>query len=275
MKHIVDIDDLKLHYDDRGAAGAAVLFIHGLGETGDSWRFQQEFFEKKFRIITPDLRGHGKSGDGQEKITIRRFADDCLALLDFLGIGKAHFVGHSMGGLISQEVAAHQPERMLSMTLSASAGFYPPPVGTEGLEERLHNIDHLPMTDFAGKIVAGACHQETGNTIRRELAAMFAANRKESYRQATISTLRSDYRRFHGEMQVPVLILVGDSDRTTPPEYARYLYRAINGARMRILSRSAHMCKLENPAEYNQALEEFLEGVARQAVEAAAKGGRS
>lgn len=272
MKHIVSINGLKLHYDDRGT-GAAVLLIHGLGETGDSWRCQQEFFAKKFRVITPDLRGHGESGDGQEKITIRRFADDCLALLDFLGIRMAHFVGHSMGGLISQEVAAHQPERMLSMTLSASAGFYPPPVGTEGLEERLHNIDQMTMTEFAGKIVAGACHQETGNEIRAELTAMFAANRKESYRQATISTLRSDFRSFHGMMQMPALILVGDSDKTTPPEYGRYLYGAIAGARMKILSRSAHMCKLENPAEYNQALEGFLESVVRQTVEVDREGG--
>lgn len=272
MKHTVNIDGLKMRYDDRGA-GAAVLLIHGLGETGDSWRCQQEYFEKKFRVIAPDLRGHGESGDGQEGITIRRLADDCLALLDFLGIGQAHFVGHSMGGLISQEVAAHQPERMLSMTLSASAGFYPPPMGTEGLEERLRNIDQMTMAEFAGKIVTGACHPATGNEIRNELTAMFAANRKESYRQATISAIRSDFRRFHGNMQLPVLILVGDSDRTTPPEYARYLHGAITGARLRILSRSAHMCKLENPAEYNQALEVFLEDVARQTVSNAAEGG--
>jgi len=254
---LATVNGIELYYEDRGK-GPVLVFVHGLGENSNSWKYQMEFFEKTFRVIAMDLRGHGKSADGEEPITMTLFADDVLALLEGLGIKKAHFVGHSMGGLINQEIAAHHGSSMQTMVLSDAAGFYPPPFGTTGLEERLRRIDTMSMDDVAQAIVDVACCPTAPAAIKAEVKEMFAANRKVPYRQATIATLKADYRPYHSQMTMPTLLLVGQYDQTTPLSYAQFLNAAIPGSKLQIIPGAAHMTKLENPTAYNRAVAEFL-----------------
>ena len=251
------VNGVQLYYEEQGQ-GPALVFIHGLGENASSWKFQKDYFSRSFRVIAMDLRGHGQSGDGDEFITMELFARDVLALLTSLGISRAHFVGHSMGGLIIQEIASRYPERILTMTLSDAAGFYPPPFATTGLEERLKRLENLSMAEVADAIANVACRAGIPEAEKTPIRDMFAANRREPYRQSTISTLKADYREFHSRMTAPTFLLVGELDVTTPLDYAQYLNKAIAGSKLEIIPAAAHMTKLENPAFYNRALAEFL-----------------
>ena len=94
-----NINGINMYYEEKGQ-GPAFVFIHGLGESAESWHFQTDYFSKGFHTLAMDLRGHAKSEDGDITITLDLFAADVIALLDHLGIEKAHFVGHSMGGVI-------------------------------------------------------------------------------------------------------------------------------------------------------------------------------
>jgi pimeloyl-ACP methyl ester carboxylesterase len=254
------INGIDLYYEEAGQ-GDAIVFIHGLGENASSWRHQISYFGQNHRVVAMDLRGHGRSGTGDEFITMELMARDILALLDYLRIERAHFVGHSMGGLISQEIAAHHSERMLTMILSDSAGYYPPPLGTTGLETRLENIENMTMAEMAEIIAKGACRPGAPAELREEVRNLFAANRKEPYRQATISTLKADYRDYHRKMVLPTLLMVGEFDQTTPLAYAEFLKSVLAFSRLAIIPEAAHMTKLENPQEYNRLLGEFLQGV--------------
>ena len=254
------INGIKLYYEDAGQ-GQAIVFIHGLGENSSSWRHQIAEFSKQYRVIAIDLRGHGQSEYNEEFITMELFASDVLTLLKQLHIDKAHFVGHSMGGLINQEIAAHNLDKMLTMTLSDCAGFYPPPMGTTGLETRLHNIDTMPMSKMAEIIANAACRVDAPETVKDEVRVMFSANRQPPYRQSTISTLKADYREFHSKMLLPILLMVGEFDQTTPLEYAEFLHSVLRGSQLKIIPAAAHMTKMENPKEYNLVLAEFLKGV--------------
>ncbi|WP_406678621.1 alpha/beta fold hydrolase [Moorella sp. ACPs] len=254
---LTEVNGIKLYYEDMGA-GPALVFIHGLGENADSWENQITLFKKTFRTIAMDLRGHHRSENGNEFITMALFASDILALLDQLGIQKAHFVGHSMGGLICQEIAAHNQERMLSITLSDATSFYPEPMATTGLEERLKRIDTLPMTEVGAAIARAACRPDIDAETLAKVTAMFQLNRPVPYRQATISTLKADYRQYLSQIKVPTLILVGEKDATTPLDYAQLLNKEIKGSKLQIIPEAAHMTKIENPKAYNLALAEFL-----------------
>ena len=254
------INGIDLYYEEAGQ-GETIIFIHGLGENASSWRHQLGHFSPNYRVVAMDLRGHGRSGDGEEFITMELFSRDILQLMDYLQIERAHFVGHSMGGLISQEIAAHHPERMITMVLSDSAGYYPPPLGTTGLETRLANIERLTMEEMADVIAAGACRSGAPSEVLQEVKNLFAANRKEPYRQATISTLQADYRAFHNNMQMPALLLVGEYDQTTPLAYAEFLQSALAASRLAVIPNAAHMTKLENPQEYNRLVGDFLRGI--------------
>lgn len=259
------INGIDLCYKDQGS-GPALVFIHGLGENAASWDAQIDFFSQTFRTITPDLRGHAQSGDGDQFITMSLMAEDIIALLQSLDIEKAHFVGLSMGGLLCQEIAKTHRSMILTMTLADAAGFYPEEMSGPGLEVRLNRIDTLPMQELGELIAIAACRPDPDPEVFEKARKMFQANRQAPYRQATYSTLKADYRDVHAAMaDIPVLILVGELDKTTPLAFAQYLNVHLQNSKLQIIPNAAHMSKMENPQAFNRALLEFLTPFAPQA----------
>lgn len=256
-----EINNIKMHYEDVGK-GMPLVFIHGLGEWSQSWHHQVGYFKKQYRVITVDLRFHGQStNDDAVTITMALFTKDVMDLMDRLGIQKAVYIGHSMGGLICQEIAAHYRQRMLAMVLSDSAGYYPPPFATEGLQERLEYLKTATMEDMAELVAQKCCNPYVTPEVRQEIKELFLHNEIEPYRQATIATFQADYRPYHKQMDVPALMIVGQYDKTTPLSYAEYLESVLPVSRIAIIPDAAHMTKVENPQGYNEALEGFLKEI--------------
>jgi 3-oxoadipate enol-lactonase len=255
----IKINNVQLNYEEKGS-GMPLVFIHGLGECMQSWDHQVTFFCRRYRIINLDLRAHGQSSnDDAEIITIALLAKDIIELLHKLGIEKAVFIGHSMGGLICQEIALHYPESAIAFVLSDAAGFYPPPFSTVGLRERLAYLKTADMEDLAEMVAEKCCAPQTSREVRQEIKELFLHNKPESYKQATIATFEADYRAYHKQMNFPFLLLVGEYDQTTPPAYAEYLKKALPKAQLAVIPEAAHMSKVENPQEYNRLLSQFLE----------------
>lgn len=257
------INGINMYYEDRGQ-GPAFVFIHGLGENAPSWRFQTDFFSSSFRTIAMDLRGHGRSEDGTVPITLDLFANDVISLLDYLDIPKAHFIGHSMGGVILQEIAARYPERILSLILSSTAGYFEPPANTTNLELRLQRIDTMPMSEIGALIAKVACapdFEEREPAIFAEIKETFQQNRTIPYRQATLATFGTDladHRAASVQIKVPTFMMVGELDVTTPLADSFNLLKLIPGSKLQILRNAAHLTKYEVPQEYNRAVAEFL-----------------
>jgi len=266
-----EVNGIKLYYEDKGQ-GPAFVFVHGLGENTPSWRFQTDFFSQTFRTVALDLRGHARSEDGSVPITLDLFAADVIGLLDYLGIDKAHFIGHSMGGVILQEIAALYPERILSLILSSTAGFFEPPANTTNLELRLNRIDTLPMSEIGTLIAKVACapdFEERQPVIFAEVQETFQQNRTVPYRQATVATFGTalaDHRASSAQIKVPTLIMVGELDLTTPLPDSINLLKLIPGSKLQILRNAAHLTKYEVPQEYNRAVAEFLAPFEPEAV---------
>lgn len=253
----INVNGIDMYYEDKGV-GTPLVFIHGLGENAESWKYQMDVFSKDFRVIAMDLRGHYRSDDGDEFITMEIYADDVIALVEKLGIDKAHFVGLSMGGLICQEMTKKYQDRMISMTLSDAAGFYPEEMRTTGLEERLDRIDNVSMEEIGEVIGKAACKSNVDNKILKEAIHMFQLNRKKPYREATYSTLKADYRDIHKDIKVPTFITVGELDPVTPVAFSEYLNSHIRDSKMKIIPDASHLSKMDNYSEYNKALYEFL-----------------
>lgn len=105
---------LKLHCVDVGSSDEVILFLHGLGAHSHSWDEQIEFFKQAYRVIVPDLRGHGHSPLGNEDFSFELCADDIYHLLQELNIQKVHLCGFSLGGMIAFEFAVKYPEMLHS-----------------------------------------------------------------------------------------------------------------------------------------------------------------
>lgn len=251
------VNGISMYYEEKGE-GTPLVFIHGLGENADSWKYQMDTFSKDFRVVAMDLRGHHRSEDGEKFITMELYADDVMSLMDELEIEKAHFVGLSMGGLICQEMTKKYQNRMISMTLSDAAGFYPEPMSTTGLDERLDRIDKMPMVELGELIARAACKASVDEKILGEAIEMFQLNRPKPYRQATFSTLKADYRQIHSNIDIPTYITVGELDPVTPIEYSEYLNKHIRNSQMRIVEDASHLSKMDNYSEYNKVLYDFL-----------------
>lgn len=251
------INGINIYYEDIGE-GPVLMFIHGLGENAESWRYQIDVFSKSFRVIAMDLRGHHRSEDGNEEISIPLFATDIISLMNYLDIYNAHFIGLSMGGLICQELTINNQDRMLSMTLSDSAGYYPEPMSTVGLKKRLQRIDSMSMEELGELIARTACKPNVDKDILQKAIGIFGLNRYIPYRQATYATLKSDYRKYHKDIFIPTFISVGEKDPVTPIEFSQYLNENIVGSKMQIIPDASHLSKMDNAPKYNLALAEFL-----------------
>src|SRR6185369_3871214 len=119
---VLNIGDVALRYRFDGPADAPVLVLsNSLGTDLTMWYPQIPSFARTFRVLRYDTRGHGQSGVGRERCTIERLGGDVLALLDALGIERAHFCGLSMGGATGMWLGVHAPDRIARLALCNTA----------------------------------------------------------------------------------------------------------------------------------------------------------
>jgi 3-oxoadipate enol-lactonase len=239
---------LELSYFEHGA-GEALVLIHGLGGTADSWRSQVEALSGNYRVIALDLRGHGQSGFRiDEPLTMRTLATDVMALIKHLGIEQAHFCGVSMGGMIALEIFVRYGLRVQSLILGDTTAFFPPP---RARQELLAHFDNLNMGEWGPWLTPRLLRRGAPEEMRREVAHMLAANRRTPYRQGLIATFDADYRWVLPQIEVPTLILVGEEDQATPFAYAKYLHKNIKHSVFQVISQAGHCANLENSGEFN------------------------
>jgi pimeloyl-ACP methyl ester carboxylesterase len=117
---IASVKGLNFHYEWHGT-GETLVLVSGTGMSGEHWKiFQVPDLSKRFRVLTWDHRGTGQSDKPDEHYSTRMFADDCVGLLALLGVKRAHFLGHSMGGRVCQWIAIDHPEVVANMVLSGT-----------------------------------------------------------------------------------------------------------------------------------------------------------
>lgn len=247
-------------YEERGQ-GAALVLLHGVGGDAACWRPQLEAFGLRYRAIAWNMPGYGGSAP-LAGMTFPALASALLGLLDDLGVERAHLVGHSMGGMVAQEVAASCPERLLSLALVATSAAFGRPDGEwqRGfLESRLGPLDRgRSMAELASAVVAGLVGatpdpQGVAQAIR-SMSAVPAA----TYRAALHCLLTFDRRAALGQIRVPALLLAGERDQVAPPAMMARMAARIAGARHAVLAGAGHLANLEQPTAFNRALADFL-----------------
>lgn len=251
-------DGGELAFVDGGGPAPALLLLHGFSDTSRSFSLLEPHL-RGWRLVIPDLRGHGDSSPLPASFTLDDHAADMAALADALSLGRVPAAGHSMGSLLALRMAAREPERAAGLVLLAGAlaldlaDDHPVVAGIARLEDPIpanepffddwHACDDRVPRDFL-------------SDVAREARAMPAAGWR-----STLAMLReADMARDAASVTCPVLALCGEADPLFGQRHRRRLAGVMPGAIVRVLA-CGHNPHWEAPAEVAAAMAGFLVGV--------------
>ena len=255
-------DLLTPAYRKVGDGPEIILYLHGIGGDRTSFDAQIGAFGPRFAHVAWDMPGYGDSAALPET-TFPALAEAVVRLLDELGAHHAHVVGHSMGGMIAQELATSHQDRIASLVLSATSPAFGKPGGDwqqKFLAARLKPLDDgKTPADLAPAIVealVGEAPNEDG--VRAALASMSGIT-SEAYRAALTCLVGFDRRDTLGDIAVPTLLVAGERDETAPPKVMQRMAEGIVAAQYVCLPGAGHLANLEQPEAFNAALAAFFD----------------
>jgi pimeloyl-ACP methyl ester carboxylesterase len=253
-------DIVKLHYVEAGQ-GTPVVLLHGFPLSCAIWREQIRDLSQSYRVITPDLRGHGASPVPTGIYEMSHLAGDVLALLDVLHIRQAFIIGHSMGGYVTLAAWRLAPLRFLGMGLVASHAAADSEEGRHGryrMAEKLGSegsqvaVDAmLPKIFAAGQSLDSPLVEQVRQLIvNTSCNGMIGAQKGMAARPDSTDLLPT--------INVPSLVLAGGRDQIIPIERARATATAMPRSTLAIIDEAGHMPMLECPAATTAAIRNFL-----------------
>jgi pimeloyl-ACP methyl ester carboxylesterase len=258
------LPDVDLHYEVYGD-GAPLVLIPGFAAGAWIWSKQIGPLATKFRVVTFDPRGIGKSSFKGETITMRLLAADTAALLQALSIERAHVLGVSFGGFVAQEFALAYPDATRSLSLCCTSYG-----GPKHVAPSLDTLTAVLSTDGFN----------TEGRIRRNLLPAFSPDFarsqpnqvdeviklrlenpivEEAYRAQLAAGLGFNAELRVGAIKAPTLVLSGDADAIVPAQNSRNLAAQIPGARLRLVAGGSHLFFIEQSDDFNRTVVEFLE----------------
>ena len=273
-----DVKFLDLHGDrvaflDEGQ-GEVVLLLHGMAGSSATWRSVIGPLSRKYRVIAPDLIGHGQSAKPRSDYSLGAFAVFLRDLLDELGVTSATIVGHSLGGGVAMQFTYQHPDYCQRLILISSGG-----LGQEvGWALRLLSA---PGAELILPIIAPSPVLAGGEKVRSWLArfgiqtprgdeiwSAYSSFADKETRHSFLRTLRSvvDYRgqsvsalnRLGVKADTPTMAIWGDQDAIIPVEHAFAAHEARPGTRLEVLTGVGHFPQVEKPTEVVDLIDDFI-----------------
>ena len=254
---VARVGGLRIGYDLVGESGPPVVFLHGVGSDRSVWEEQLRDLGRDHRALALDFRGHGESEPPAWKIDRAGFAADVAGLLDALGLGSAHVVGLSMGGVAALETYRLYPERVRSLVLADTFARYPG--WEEGMARRERDLATMSMREIAEARIPSCLRPQPDPAKLRAAIEQMARKDKRVYAESSAATWSPDYRALLAEVRAPTLVLWGEHDTLTPRALSEELRDHIPGARLVVIPAAGHISNLDNPAAFNAAVWEFLQ----------------
>jgi 3-oxoadipate enol-lactonase len=256
------IERTAVEIDTPTGGGDAVLMIHGLGGTSNTWTALSPAFQR-FRMLRFDLPGSGRSNRVEGPLSIERFVQAALRVLAAGSAERAHVVGHSLGTTVALHLAARDPERVRSLALFGPVLAPPDParVALRARGEQARKDGVAGMQAIADALVQAATSAET--KAKRFSAVAFI--RESLMRQdpdgyaRTCEALAAADPADAARIRCPTLLVTGEEDVVAPPQSARGLAERIAGSRLEVLRGCGHWAPIEKPDDCIELLRRFYE----------------
>jgi pimeloyl-ACP methyl ester carboxylesterase len=282
---VTEMSYLELHgeriaYRDAGA-GEALLLIHGMAGSSATWRAVIPELAKRYRVVAPDLLGHGESAKPRGDYSLGAFAAWLRDLLDELGISQATVVGQSLGGGVAMQFTYQHRDYCQRLVLISSGGLGPDLnwilriLSAPGAELVLPVVAPQPVLNLGNKLGSWLTSAGIKSPRTGEMWSAYCSLSDRPTRQAFLRTLRSvvDYRgqavsalgKIHVSYGLPTLLIWGEQDRIIPVAHGYAAHEAVPGSRLEVLAGVGHFPHVEAPTAVVDILDDFITTTGRDA----------
>jgi len=261
---LTNLSGLTQYYDDKGPQnGIPIIFIHGFPFDSSTWQSQVNVVPDRFRIITYDVRGHGQSEAGPMPYSLEFFVDDLFALIKKLELDQPILCGLSMGGYIALRAFERWPALFRGLILCDTRSEGDSNEAKINRANAIKTIREHGNEKYAEDSVKNLFWEGNTNNRIAEIANTKKIIEKTSSDAICATSMalaaRTDTTEVLADINVPVLIIVGEHDKITPPIAAESLHEGIQGSELVVIKDAGHLSNIENPKDFNEALSRFLE----------------
>jgi pimeloyl-ACP methyl ester carboxylesterase len=263
----INLNGINITYDVVGT-GKPLLLIMGLGGDSSHWSLQIPVLAQYYQVITLDNRGAGRSDAPVDGYSIAVMAEDAALLLEHLQITNVHVLGFSMGGYIAQHLALNHPTKIKSLLLSHTAAKSPErtlylmatlaKMAAEGISRELRIRVTIPWM-FSAEFLANEA--QLNNLTQLALNPLYPQS-KQGYIGQVDAIRQHDTRALIHQLKMPILLLTSREDLLIPWQTMQTLQQQLPHAKLHILERGGHCSYIENAADYNQTILQFLQHLA-------------
>ncbi|MDR3671635.1 MAG: alpha/beta fold hydrolase [Holophaga sp.] len=257
----IRVNNVNLFYEFQGPEdGELIILNNGVFMNTTSWAFQMPDLVKRYRVLTYDMRGQGQSEHPASDYTLELHMEDLVALMDALGLDKAHMVGTSYGGELNLLMGIHHPQRCRSLVIIASVSHSDPL--NAAMIERWRLAAKLGDGPLFFRLIYADTYSERFLVEQPGLIPMAEQRYAELDLDAAVRLLES-YQRFNvraelGRIKVPTCIASAEQDVLKPRRYGELMHDAIPGSEFHLITDAGHVVVLEKAAEVNTIILGFL-----------------
>ena len=270
------VNGINISYEVKGS-GFPVIFVHGFGSKKEIWKPQINEFQKKFKTITFDLRGTGKTDRPNYTYTMEMFVDDIKVLMDYLKIETTHLIGRSFGGMIAQNFTLKYPNLVKKLVLIATNAKF----DEEGavdivIRNRINEIELIkkePAKAFWNKSVF-VYHQKFRQELKKDPKKIIhnAFSLEDLIKESTINPSRAQdiinqgnamkqHKTFSrlNEIKNATLLIAASHDRLMPKTLMIEMDKKIPHSTLKIIEKAGHFMTVSRAPEVNKIILDFLE----------------
>lgn len=255
----IEANGITIRYRVDGS-GPWVTLSHSLSCDLTMWDALAAALAPTFSILRYDTRGHGGSSAPDGAYSFDQLVGDALGLLDALKIGKTHFVGLSMGGMIGQHLALAAPQRLDRLVIANSSSRIPPEAAPLW-DERIG----IARSQGCAGLVEGTLNRWFTPGFRQaqpaeaaRIGKLIAATKPDGFVGCAGAIRALDITEKIAAIRLPTLVIAGAEDPGTPPAMSETIAARIPGARLEVISDASHLSAVEKPAEFARLVRDFL-----------------
>jgi len=265
---LLDVNGVSLYYESTGTGRETIVFAHGLLWSGEMFAAQVAEFSKRYRCVTFDFRGQGRTPVTASGYDMDTLTNDAAGLIEALSLGAVHFAGLSMGGFVAMRLAARRPELVRTLILLETS-CEPEPKEKVGRYKTLGFVGryfgYAAVAAQVMPIMFGATfmNDATRAAERNRWRERLIANDRVGIQRALAGVIgRAGLEDELAKITAPTLVIVGDEDVATVPEKSERIRAGIAGAKLVLIPNAGHSSTIEEPDAVNAEIASCLAGVA-------------